>query len=187
VASAPSAIVLGDALIASSNAAAQRFLVFRALKLVLSRASALVRTPPTDLAVLIGAWLQVFNPTWKPQGINAAALAEVGKRVSAALPRGLAADVGVLALEVAGSLGTSGATFGASAMSWANRSALLAVGDPSVALDAIAMSQGLPNGAPSDPKERATWIARTQEAKDLIGFSVSDAYGELRARLGVAG
>ncbi len=49
------------------------------------------------------------------------------------------------------------------------------------------MSQGLPNGAPRDPKERATWIARTQEAKDLIGFSVSDAYGELRARLGVGG
>jgi hypothetical protein len=187
IASSPPAIVLGDGLIASSNATAQRFLVFRALKLVLSRASALVRTPPADLAVLIGAWLQIFNPTWKPQGINATALSEVGKRISSALPRGLAADVGVLALEVAGALGTSSATFGASAISWANRSALLAIGDPSAALDAIAMSQGLPNGAPTDPKERATWIARTQEAKDLIGFSVSDAYGELRARLGVGG
>ncbi len=87
VASAPPAIVLGDGLIATSNATAQRFLVIRALKLVQSRASALVRTPPADLAILIGAWLQIFNPTWKPQGISAASLSEVGKRISAALPR----------------------------------------------------------------------------------------------------
>ena len=183
--SAQPALVIGEGLLATDRVAARQFLIVRALKLVQARASALARLPSADLAVLIGAWLQIFNPTWKPQGINANALAEMGRRVQAALPRNLDADIGMMALEVSGSLGTSGGTYGATAVAWANRAALLVVGDPNAALDAIALSQGSARGAPSDPKERATWIGRTAEAKDIIAFSVSDAYGELRAKLGI--
>jgi tetratricopeptide (TPR) repeat protein len=180
----PPTIIVGEGLVASDKVDAQRFLIARALKLVQARASALVRLPTGDLAVLIGAWLQVFNPTWKPQGVNPAALADRGKRIQAALPKNLGPDIAMMAMEIAGTLGTSAAMFGTATMQWGNRAALLAVGDPSAALDAIAMSQGQARGAPRDAKERATWIGRAPEAKDIIQFSVNDAYGELRSRTG---
>jgi hypothetical protein len=135
--------------------------------------------------VLVSAWLKCFNPTWQPQGINPAALNAAGGRIQSALPRNLDPDVGVIALEVAGGLGTMAATLGPSAMCWANRTALLALGDPNTALDAIAAAAGQAAGAPQDPAARATWIARTPEARDLVAFGVTDAFAEARARLGL--
>jgi cellulose synthase operon protein C len=180
--SSPPALVLGESLLASDRLAP--FLVMRALKLVGARASALGRTAPAELAVLVSAWLRCFNPTWQPQGINPAALQAVGGRVQAALSRNLGPDVGVIALEVAGSLGTQAATLGPAALCWGNRVALLALGDPNAALDAIAAAGGLAAGAPQEPAERAAWIARTPEARDLVAFAVTDAFAEARARLG---
>jgi len=65
----------------------------------------------------------------------------------------------------------------------ANRVALLAIGDPNAALDGIAWSLGSNDGAPRAAETRATWIAATTEAKDLLVFSVGESYAELRARL----
>ena len=160
VGSSPPTIVLGEALLGNERLAP--FLVMRAVKLVCSRASAFGRTPPAELAVLVSAWLKCFNPTWQPQGINPAALNAAGGRIQNALPRNLDPDVGVIALEVAGGLG-----------------------DPNTALDAIAAAAGQAAGAPQDPAARATWIARTPEARDLVAFGVTDAFAEARARLGL--
>ena len=182
--SSPPTIVLGENLLSVSNEPARTFLLIRALKLVQVRASAIARTPPSDMAVLMAAWLQAFNPQWRPDGVNAAAIAEASRRLKAGLPRQLAPDVGVIALDVAGSVGTQGAALGAGALFWANRTALLAIGDPTAAFDAIAWSLGA-NGAPGDGKERAIWASRTNEVKDLIAFSVTDAYAEARGRLGL--
>jgi hypothetical protein len=77
-----------------------------------------------------------------------------------------------------------GTQLAAAASAWANRVALLAVGDPNAALDAIAWSNG-EDGAPTDPEERAAWIARTAEARELMTFSVTDHYAEARSRLGL--
>ena len=52
-------------------------------------------------------------------------------------------------------------------------------------LDAIAVSGGLQAGAPRDPKERATWISRTAEARDIIAFGVAEAFAETRSRVGI--
>jgi tetratricopeptide (TPR) repeat protein len=187
VGSSPAAIVLGES--AGLNERAQAFLVLRALKLVRARASALVRTPGSDLAVLLSAWLKCFNPGWQPQGVAASALNAVTGRLQAALPRQLEADVGVIALEVAGTLtatlGPHAAALGTSAMAWANRTALLAMGDPNAALDAIATAGGLGEGAPRDASERAAWLAKTPEARDLVAFGVTDAFAETRSRLGI--
>jgi hypothetical protein len=76
------------------------------------------------------------------------------------------------------------ATLGASTLAWANRAALLAIGDPNAALDAVAWTIGK-DAAPTDAKERGSWVVRTREASDLLAFSVSDAYAEARARLGL--
>jgi hypothetical protein len=94
--------------------------------------------------------------------------------------------VGVIALEVAGAIGTQAATLGPNALLWGDRVALLALGDPCAGLDGIAMAAGQPH-APRDSAERATWIARTHEARDLIAFGVTDAFAEARARLGLDG
>jgi hypothetical protein len=157
--------------------------VLRALKLVRARASAFARTPPAELAVLVSAWLKCFNPDWQPQGIGGAALNAAAGRLQAVLPRSVDPDVGVIALEVAGNIGTQAAALGPAAIAWANRTALLATGDPNAALDAVAASSGLPSGAPKDAKERATWLARSNEARDIVAFGVGDAFSEARARL----
>jgi tetratricopeptide (TPR) repeat protein len=191
VGSSPPTIVVGESLSADERVGA--FLALRALKLVRAKASALGRTVPGELGVLVSAWLKAFNPTWQPQGINAAALAAALGRIQATLPRNVPPDIGVAALEVAGAIGTRQATLGPAALAWANRVAFLALGDPNAALDAIA-SAGAPGAvgvagpskaAPRDPKERAAWVARTPEARDLVAFAVTDAFAEARARLGL--
>jgi hypothetical protein len=76
-------------------------------------------------------------------------------------------------------------TLGAMALAWANRTALLAVGDPNAALQAIAWSHGAKDGAPASSDERVAWLCRTHEAKDLLTFGIGDTYAEARDRLGL--
>jgi cellulose synthase operon protein C len=128
---------------------------------------------------------QCFNPTWTPQGINPALLNAAAGRLQAALPKKLDSDIGMLALEVAGAIGTQQVTLGAAAAAWGNRVALLAFGDPNAALDAIAASGTPAPGAPHEPAERTAWVARTPAARDLIVFGVTEAFAEARARLGL--
>ena len=119
VGSAPPTILVGETLATDERIAS--FLVLRALKLVRVKASALARTVPGELGVLVSAWLKCFNETWEPQGINPAPLNAAVARMQAAMPRNLAPDVGVVALEVAGTIGTRQATLGPAALAWANR------------------------------------------------------------------
>ncbi|MGH7269472.1 MAG: hypothetical protein ACREJ3_03495, partial [Polyangiaceae bacterium] len=188
VGSTPRVLVLGEVLARDERLGP--FLALRALKLLQARASALARTAPGELGVLISAWLKCFNPTWQAQGINPAALSAATLRLQSTMPRNLSPDVGALALELTGSIGTRQATLGPAALAWANRVALLGLGDPNAALDAIAVSApagsaGPLHAAPVDPKERAAWVSRTPEARDLIAFGVADAFSDVRGRLGV--
>jgi tetratricopeptide (TPR) repeat protein len=192
VGSSPPTLVLGESLVSDeANQGVGAFLALRALKLVRVKASALGRTVPGELGVLVSAWLKCFNPSWSPQGINPSSLTTALGRIQAALPKNLSPDVPILALEVAAAIGTRQATLGPAALAWANRVAFLALGDPNAALDAIASAgspgaigvAGPPKSAPRDPKERAAWVARTPEARDLVAFGVTDAFAEARARL----
>jgi hypothetical protein len=82
-------------------------------------------------------------------------------------------------------MGTQQITLGPAAMAWSNRVALLALGDPNGALDAVAAAAGSPGGAPREAGERGVWIAKTPQARELIAFGVTDAFAEARARLGL--
>jgi Tfp pilus assembly protein PilF len=181
--SKPPSIVIGTALAEDERVAA--FLVLRALKLVSARAGALARSSPSDLAILVSAWLKCFNPTWQPQGVNVALLNAAGGRMQAALGKKLDQDVGMLALEVAGGIGTQPGTLGPAAVAWGDRVAFLALGDMNAALDAVAVATGSANGSPHEPGERGVWVAKTPAARDLIAFGVTDAFAEARARLGL--
>jgi predicted Zn-dependent protease len=185
IGSSPPAIAIGEGLLKGERWST--FLVVRAMKLVHARASCFARAAATDLSVILPAWLRCFNPTWQPQGVSPAQLNAVGERIQAALPRNLDPDIGIIALEAAGTLGSHAHLLGPSAMAWANRVALLALGDPNAAIDAIAVSVGEAGGAPRDVGERTAFIARTPEACDLIAFAVTDAFTETRARLGLDG
>jgi hypothetical protein len=90
-----------------------------------------------------------------------------------------------LALEVIGSLGNRTSTLHTVVNGWGNRVALLASGDLSTALSAIARAAGHSSGPAASGAERVTWIGRNAEARDLVVFTMSDAYAEVRAKLGV--
>jgi hypothetical protein len=183
--SSPPTLLVGD-LLAAFPEGARTFLAFRALKLAHAHASALIRTPPKELGVLVSAWLQQFNPSWVPQGIPAGALADATRRMKGAFPKQIPPDLGVAALEVAGAVLPHLGQLGLTALGWANRTALLATGDLGAAFDAIALASGRRGGAPSDPEQRSAWITSNAEARDLLAFSVGEAYAEARHSLRLA-
>ncbi|MBX3230913.1 MAG: hypothetical protein KIT84_36250 [Labilithrix sp.] len=180
----PPTLLVGEPLARARNEAARMFVVVRALKMILSHASALVRANEQDIPVLVAALFTAFNPTYVPQGLDPKRHAELARRIGAALPRNVDPTVGVIALEAAGMVGAQWQALATAGSSWANRAALLAIGDPNGALEGIAWTLGQ-EGAPTAPEERAAWIARHVEARDLMTFSVTDAYSEARAQLGV--
>ncbi len=163
----------------------RRFLVRRALKAVQARASALSRSAPIDLLPLVSAFLLLFAPDWQPNAVDPGKLRDVHARLSKVKPKKLDDDVGMLALEVIGAIGNRASTLHTVVNGWGNRVALLASGDLSLAFSAIARAAGHTTGpAPAGP-DRMTWINRNAEARDLAVFSVSDAYAEVRSRLGI--
>jgi hypothetical protein len=185
VGSHPPQIVIGQSLLTSNDDGVRRFLVRRALKAVQARASALSRSAPIELLPLISAYLLLFAPDWQPSAVDPGKLRDVHARLLKAKPKRLDDDVGMLALEVIGSIGNRASTLHTVVNSWGNRVALLACGDLSLAFTSIARAAGHATGpAPSGP-ERVTWINRNAEARDLAVFSVSDAYAEVRSRLGL--
>jgi cellulose synthase operon protein C len=172
--SAPAAIAIGESLLDADERVAA-FLVIRALKLVLAKASMLARVPSAEAAVIVCAWLKCYNPTWPPpQGILPAAVNAVGGRLQTFMPRQVDSGTAAMALEAATTM-PSPPLLGSLALAWANRVALLALGDANAALDAIALSTGNER-VPRETNERAAWVARTAEARDLIAFAVSDAF-----------
>jgi cellulose synthase operon protein C len=181
----PPTLVLGQALVASPDDASRTFLLHRALKTIQSNASAFSRTAPIDLWPLLAAYLKAFSPNWGPQGIDAAKLTDFYGKVTRSMPARIDPQVGLLAADVIGTIGNRASTLGTAVNGWGNRAGLLASGDPSMALVGIAWSAGQANMPPPTGKDRLTWIGRNAEARELIVFTVSDAYADARARLGL--
>ena len=63
---------------------------------------------------------------------------------------------------------------------WASRAALLATGDPFVAIEALAWASGADAELPAHGPERVKWIGRHAEVRDLVAFTVSEDYRNLR-------
>ncbi|MEZ4373369.1 MAG: hypothetical protein R3B07_21275 [Polyangiaceae bacterium] len=176
----PPQLVIGKELLDAQDEAMLYFLVFRALKLIQANACALSRTAPIDLWPVVAALLSLFADNWQPQGADAKKFAVAQQRIRASLPRTLDDDVPVLALEVIGNIGNRASQLATSLHEWGNRTALLAIGDPRAALRAIAGGE-----IPDDDAERAKWVTRNAEARDLAVFSVSEKYAQARQALGL--
>jgi tetratricopeptide (TPR) repeat protein len=180
----PAVLVIGQPLIAAGREDILTFLVHRALKLLQTNTAALARTAPIDLWPLLAAYFKVLAPSFVPQGVDAGRLREFSARLQSAAPAHVDPQLGILASEVAGAIGNRASTLNTVVNGWGARAGLLAVGDPNAALTAIAWAGGHVNAPPPSGKERTTWIGRNAEARELIVFSVSDAYADARARLG---
>jgi tetratricopeptide (TPR) repeat protein len=181
----PPTVVLGQALAASPREDVRMFLVHRALKVIQTNASAFSRTAPIDLWPLLAAYLKTLNPAWVPQGVDMGKLNEALSRVSRAKPPNLEPQLSILAADVIGSIGNRASTLNTAINGWGARAALLALGDPNIALTAIAWAGGHTNAPPPSGKERLTWIGRNAEARELVVFSISDGYAEARAAVGL--
>jgi len=185
VASTPPQIAIGQPLLQTPDDEVRKFLICRALKAVQARASTIARSAPIDLAPLISGYLLLFAPDWQPAAVDPGKLRDMHARLSRVKPKKLDDDVAVLALEVIGTLGNRASTLHTVVNNWGNRVALLASGDLSTGLSAIARAAGHSAGPATSGPERVTWIGRNAEARDLAIFSVSDAYAEVRAKLGL--
>ncbi|MCS6900716.1 MAG: tetratricopeptide repeat protein, partial [Myxococcales bacterium] len=178
----PPTLVLGAALLSEQNEAVRTFLVLRALKCIQAGVAVFCRTAPIDLWPMTAAFLQLHSPSWNPQGVDANKFRDFKGRLQRVAPPTIPPNLAPLAGEVTGSLGNRASTLQTMANAWGSRTALLILGDTSVALDAIAWASGQTSGAPTTNPDRMKWIGRNAEARDLIVFSVSDAYIEARTR-----
>jgi cellulose synthase operon protein C len=185
VGSYPPQIVVGASLLASTDEAVRKFLIMRALKVVQIRASAIARSSPIDLMPLVSAYLRMFAPDWQPPAVDMTKVDDMLARLNKVKPQRLDDDVGSLALEVIGTLGNRASTLGTVAYGHGNRTALLASGNLSSALAAIAQSTGHGTGLAASGPERITWIGRNAEARDLVLFTVTEAYAQARSQLGI--
>jgi tetratricopeptide (TPR) repeat protein len=183
--SKPARLVMGQSLLDGGDDRVRRFLLLRALKMMQTESAALTRIAPIELWPATAALLSLVAKGFEPQGVDATKLADAKRRISAALPPRVDEELATLAFEIGGSIGNRASQLGQAVAQWASRTALLAVGSPAVALRGVALALGT-EGPPADQAERLKWVLRQPEAKDLAVFGVSDAYAELRRRLGLA-
>lgn len=181
----PPAVVFGQALVASPRPEVRTFLVHRALKVLQINAGAFARTAPIDLWPLLAAFLRAYSPSFAPQGVDAGKLNDFYGRVTRALGGRPDAQLGILAADVIGTIGNRASTLATAVNGWGNRTGFLAVGDANAALSGIAWSSGNTNAPPAGGKDRLTWIGRNAEARELMVFTVSDAFAAARTRAGV--
>ena len=184
VSSSPAQIVLGASLAASDDASVRDFLLMRAIKILQTRACVLSRTAPIDLLPTVAAFIKTLAPGFSPGSADPKRFADAFERLSKVKPASVDPDVAALAIEVGGALDNRASTVNVAVNGWGDRAALLAQGSLTTAIRAIAWAGGHPSGPPAKGRDRATWIGRNAEARDLIVFVASDEFGQVRERLG---
>jgi tetratricopeptide (TPR) repeat protein len=178
----PPQLIFGTSLLEAAQPEPREFLIHRALKLLQTKTAALARTAPIDLWPLLAAYLKLHSPSFNPQGVDQRRVAQYHQRMA---PHARPPDpkVSRLAAEVIAHIGNRASSLSAAAAAWGSRAALLAMGDPYVALMAVAWTTGSPQGPPELAEERIKWISRKAEARDLVVFLVSEEYEQARAAL----
>ncbi|HTV17017.1 MAG TPA: hypothetical protein VMG12_00060, partial [Polyangiaceae bacterium] len=179
----PVCLVLGDALLAHPDAELRTFFVLRAAKLARANASALSRLSPFDAWSVLAGFFACFGPLAPANGPDAQRLLVARNRIRPHLTwvpeSDLSEPVSALVDEV-----LPHADRVADALyRWGTRAALLGVGDPSIALDALSGQslRGL-----RDEASRIRTIAGHSAARDLVSFGVSAAYIQARQSAGLA-
>lgn len=174
--SSPPCLVLGQALVVSGDRPLLTYLLYRALKIRASHTGTLIRGTSSDTQLRLCALLCALVPEWQPPGLDRSLIESLSERIAAELPAEIRSRLEPLAQEVVSVFGARTAQISGLLERWAHRTALLATGDMSVALRAIAALTSKDNPLPDDPAARIRWVAKTPLARDLVLFSVSDEY-----------
>jgi tetratricopeptide (TPR) repeat protein len=185
--SSPARLVIGQSLLESGDDTVRYFLLVRALKMLTGHTAAFSRMAPIELAPAMMALVSILAESFQAPGVDPNKVAEARRKIEVALPSARDPELATLAFEVGSALGNRGSQLGLAAAQWASRTALLAVGSPSLALRGVAVALGQAEGMPADINERLKWMLRQPEARDVCVFSVSDAYTEARKRVGLGG
>lgn len=182
----PPTLVFGLSLVTTEDDAVREFMIHRALKVLQTKTAALARTAPIDLWPLVAAYLKLHSPSFEPAGVDGAKVKAFHDAMAPHAPK-FGPHMSLLASEVISNIGNRASSLNTQSNAWGSRCALIALGDPNVALEAIAWASGSSSGPPPSGAERVRWIGRQAEARDLIVFSVSDGYAAARTALGIEG
>jgi tetratricopeptide (TPR) repeat protein len=183
VQSRPPVLVLSQQLLELKSESTRDFLLVRAMKILQTHTACLSRAAPVDLWPLLAAYLGQFLPNWQPTGVDNKRLEDAKHNMRSVLADGYTHDMAALAQDVVVALGNRASQIGEAVNEWGSRTALLALGDPSSALDALQLataSSPLPREA---SLERVKWVNRHAEARNLAIFFVSDSFMQLREQL----
>jgi tetratricopeptide (TPR) repeat protein len=177
-------VVFGQAL-AQRSSAAWTFPLVRAFKIARVNGCALTRLAPADQAAVLAGFFACFAPPLPAAGAEAQRLMAARNRIRPHVTwvpePALMTRFGVLSSEFLPAAGGLGEAL----RRWGSRVALLAVGDPSVALESSWAARHPSSSLPGDEEGRVRFIAAHPEALDLVSFGVSDAYMAARRRAGL--
>lgn len=178
-------LVLGTPLAEHPDARVFDFVVVSALHLGRVNAAVLARLPASERRALLGGFLACFAPPWSASGEDAQRLLAAKNRlrphVTLFLETRAIARLAVLAPQVIDAAGDVVEAL----RTWSARVALLFVGDPAVALEALWAAAHPHSPGPRNEDARIRWIAGHAQARDLVSFGVSEAYIAARASAGL--
>ena len=163
----PISICIGAELVEGAHELQLRFLLARFLKMSQMHLAVALRLPPDGLAAFVAGVVRQFMPDFQPLGIDPAQIAAEASRAQKVLPRKLYAELEPYALECAGP-GSNPRAIAAGLAAAADRAGLLACGAPGPALSML---------------DR---MGRSEAARALAVFSVSDELAELRRIVGTS-
>jgi tetratricopeptide (TPR) repeat protein len=180
VGEAPIQLLVGKALLDNLTRGEQQFLVARALKIARAQMSVTCRIRPEEMALMLLALVRSQAPGFEPPGVDLANLDEMARRVGRHLSKRAREDLAPHLMELAGST-----DFDPSRVYWlastaGNRAGLLATGSLPSALSALAKLSGLAR----EGRTTATVVAQIEEARELLGFAISESHFEARQRAG---
>ncbi len=180
----PPCVVFGRALLSHENPRVRDFLLLRSLKIAQVNGCALSRMSANELWSAVAGFLACFATPWRAEGQDAQRLVAARNRIRPHVTATLSRELTAMTEALTSNIVPQAAQLADALWRWAARVALLGVGDLSVALESLSAAQGRPQ-LPRDFEGRIRWIASSSSARDLVGYSVSDAYTEARRRAGL--
>jgi len=181
----PLVVVFGRALLAHENPRVRDFLLLRSLKIAQVNACALSRMSATELWSAVAGFLACFCEPWRAEGQDAQRLVAARNRIRPHVTATLSHELSAMTAALTSNIVPQAAQLGDALWRWASRVALFGVAELAVALDSLSVVAGARPAMPKDLESRIRWIASSSPARDLVGYSVSEAYTEARRRAGL--
>ena len=181
----PMYVVFGQQLLDHSSPHVRDFLLLRALKVAQAHGCAISRMPSSELWAVVAGFLACFAPPWQANGLDAQKLVLARNKIRPHVTATPEPALTALTSAITANIVPQAAQVGEALGRWASRVALFGVGDLGMALESLWAAAQLGPSMPKDVEGRIRWIASDATARDLVGYSVSEAHTEARRRAGL--